>query len=291
MAELRNAGSLYLILMGGEAMLSPYFWDIALKANDLGFHVSMISNGLKIKDLDTAKKLKDFGIHNITFSVYSLDECIHDGATKIKGSLQRTLEAIEFCDQAEIEVSINSLLRSDNIEKIFEVEDWALKKGYCYKFDPTITPKLNGDTSTLQHRATREQLKNYYKTKVQRWENGKPMPLSLQSDNYVCNAAKGKCAVNPYGELLACVEIRKPLGNLKDVSFEEAWNSAEAKKWREVKNKDIKGLSGKACSDFCDHCPGMAHNEHQDSFKVTNFDQMHAEVKMEVFNEHVPRKT
>ena len=52
--ELRQAGSLYLILMGGEPLLSPYFFPIGSLASQIGFDVSAISNGLKIKDLSFA---------------------------------------------------------------------------------------------------------------------------------------------------------------------------------------------------------------------------------------------
>ena len=285
LSELRSAGTLYLFLMGGEAMLSPYFWDIAEKASEMGFYVSMISNGLKIKDKETAERLNQVGVKQISFSLYSLEPEIHEKMTSVRGSHAKTVRAIELCMEAGIDVGVNSLLTEANARGQFELFDWCLQKGIELKVDPNVTPKVNGDLTPIQYRASEETLLWFYRERAKRWKASIPQPSMETMDSYVCNAGKGKCAVNPYGELLPCIEIRESMGSLVKNSFQELWFRSEMKKWREPKVKDLKGVESLEFQNHCEHCPGMAKNENGDPMQMTCFSKKVAKAKIQVRKE------
>ncbi|MEM7646556.1 MAG: radical SAM protein [Pseudomonadota bacterium] len=283
--QLRIGGSLYLILMGGEPLLSPHFFAIAERATDLGFHVSMISNGLKIKNFEYAKRIKDAGVKMITFSLYSLDSQIHDTMTQVRGSHERIMKAIDFCEKAGLSVAINSLVAEANARGLFDLFDWTMKRGFEVKIDPNITPKLDGDLTPTKYRASRDTLLWFYRERTRRWHKSRPVP-NIETDNsYICNAAKGKCAVTPYGELLPCIEIREPFGSLVTADFKDIWFGASAAKWREPRVKEIKENHDPTEYSFCEHCPGQAKNEHGDAFKLTPYSKVIAQVKKQVHHE------
>lgn len=285
LSELRDAGTLYLILMGGEAMLNPHFWDVAQKASEMSFHVSMISNGIKIKDLQVAQRLAQVGVSVVTFSVYSLDEAVHDKMTSVRGSLQKTLRAVELCEEAGVVPSINSLLTEANAPGIFDLYEWCEKKGYDFKVDPTVTPKLNGDLGPTQYRATKETLLWFYRERARRWERSRPAASGESKENFVCNAAKGKCAVNPYGELLPCIEIREPMGSLVTSPFSEVWRNPIVDKWRNMKIGQLENLGDLQTYNFCDNCPGMNQHENGNAKKINSYSKMVAQVKRQVAEE------
>ncbi len=279
--QLRQAGTLFLILMGGEAMLNPLFWDILKRSNELSFHTSMITNGLKIQDEKTAQKLKELGLKNATISLYSIDPLIHDKMTRVRGSQQKTLRAIDLCRAQGIDVTLNCLLTKENIEGIFDLEDWSLQKDLSLKVDPMITPKLNGNLDPIKYRASADQLRWYYREKMNRWPNGKPKASGESLDDYTCNAGKGKCAINAYGDLFPCIEIRDSLGNLLESSFHELWHGEKVQPWRKMKWNQVKDVDQDTVS-FCDHCPGMAKNETGDPLKTTCFSKQLAKIKKEI---------
>jgi len=279
--ELRAAGSLFLILMGGEAMLNPHFWDILQKSNELAFHTSMISNGLKIQSSEVTQRLKALGLKNLTISLYSLDPLIHDQMTKVKGSHEKTMRAISLSREVGIDVSLNCLLSKNNIEGIFALEDWALEQNLALKTDPMITPKLDGGLEPTDLRASHQQLVWYYKEKIKKWPKGKPRASGESFENYTCNVGKGKCAVTAYGDLLPCIEVREALGNLKKESFQTLWHGEAVQKWRSLKWKDIKDADQNLIS-FCDHCPGMAKNETGDAKTMTCFSKDLAKIKKDL---------
>ena len=288
--ELKSAGVLYLIFMGGEAMLNPHFWDIAEEASRLGFHLSMITNGQKTTCLETAHRIKTVGFSVITVSLYSLQPEIHDKMTAVKGSHAKTLAAIDYYLQAGLTVGINCLLTSANIEGYFELADWCIERQIEIKADPHVTPKFNKDLAPTKLRATPEQLQVYFEKLVQKWPAGTPKATFESSKDFICNAGKGKCAVTPYGELLTCIEVREPLGLLTEKSFEELWNGPVAEKWRNLKVGSNKNRDTDGTESFCDHCPGMALHEDNDPLKISSYSKIVANIKKDVARKQAQKK-
>lgn len=278
--QLRDAGVLYLILMGGEAMLSPNFWGVAEEGHRLGFSLAMITNGLLINE-STGKRLAQTGFSDITISLYSLNPAIHDKMTKVYGSCIKTQKAIEICQRNGLRVSVNCLLTEANIDGYFELKEWCDQRDIWMRFDPIVTPKHGGNMEPTKHRAHPEQIREFYKKLI--------VPSAVKktskefgdmSEDHTCNAGKGKCAVTAYGELLTCIDIRESLGNLTTEKFSTIWSSYVAEKWRNIKNKDLK-FADKESQSQCEHCPGMAFHESGDPYKVTEYETIVARAKLE----------
>lgn len=266
LTELRSAGTLYIILMGGEAMLNPHFYQIAAQSTKLGFHTSVITNGLLIKSIEDAYKLKEHGIRQVTFSVYSLSSELHDQITQVRGSLDRTLSALHFCLKAGLEVGVNCLLNRETIADYPRLYHYFKELGITVRDDVTITSKFSGDLSPTKLRATNEQLIHYYKFKKSLLSSTNGNDPTEYPTDHVCNVAKGKCAVTAYGDLLGCIEVREALGNLLESDFHTLWNSHVAQKWRRIKNSDLKGYE--QAQGNCNHCLGMAQNELGDPLEI-----------------------
>lgn len=282
LVQLRESGVLYLILMGGEAMLSPHFWGVAEAGSHLGFSLATITNGLLINE-EAGKRLADVGFADITISLYSLDPAIHDKMTKVYGSCVRSMKAIEICQRNNIRVSVNCLLTEANIEGYFDLKKWCDDRNIWLRFDPIITPKNNGDQAPTKYRARPDQIYSFYKKLAAPNEVTKVESESVSEDmseHHTCNAGKGKCAVTAYGELLTCIDIRDSLGNLTTSKFSDIWNSYTANKWRDIKNKDLK-FSDLTSREECEHCPGMAFHETGDAYKVTEYETIVARAKLQ----------
>ena len=67
--------------------------------------------------------------------------------------------------------------------------------------------------------------------------------------------------------------------------FQDIWFNQAAEKWRKPKVKDLKDIGSLELYGHCEHCPGMAKNEHGDAMKPTCYSKQVAEVKQQVFKE------
>src|SRR3989339_45274 len=287
--KLREAGTLYIVFLGGEALLHPDFFNILEYAHQLSFHTSVISNGYLIGSLDYAKKLESAGLDNITLSLYSTKEKTHDELTGVLGSYQKLMRAVEYLKQTKIRVGINTLLMTKNIEDFFSIYEFATKYKFDFNSDPVVTCDWLGKKNNLALRPNDEQLKKHFMDKVNKWPESLSGPIPLPLNSSICNMARCKCAVNHQGDLHPCVEIREVLGNLSREDFQAIWTSDLANKWRLLENRKIKNLFNDATDEFLDICPGMGLNEMNDPLIIPEYMKMLAQVQKNVWEEF--RKT
>ena len=277
--KLRKAGTLYVIFLGGEALIHPAFFKIVEYAHQLDFHTSLITNAFLIENQEYANKLEKIGLNNITISLYSTKEKIHDEMTGMPGSYQRIIKAIEYLKNTKINIGINTLLTKKNIEDYFLVCEFAINHKLDFNSDPVVTCDLMGKQCNLSLRPSKDQLAQHFKDKGKKWPESIPKPNSVDLDATICNMARTKCAVNHRGELLPCVEIRAIIGNLLEDDFQTIWTSDQADKWRLLKNKNIKNLFNDSTDGFLDVCPGMGLNEMCDALIIPEYMKMLAQVQ------------
>ena len=281
--QLAQAGTLLIVLIGGEAMMHPQFWGVAEHAVSNNFALDLITNGLLI-DEAAADRIADLGFLNITISLYSQNAETHDRMTRKKGSHAKTMAAIARLRERGVGVGLNCLLTGSNIDTCFELDEWAVAHGLRVRFDPMVTAKIDSSLASTETRATHEQLHRYYSRLKQRGRG--PVPsLERLAEDPVCNAGRGKAAVNPYGDLLTCLEVREPIGNLRDQSFQQLWHSAQAEKLRGYATRDIKFDTTCGDGKFCEHCPGMAGAETGDRMTPVPFLMTLAQIKRQVFED------
>jgi len=94
LADLARAGTLYLTFSGGEVFLRADLFELIAEAKRLRFDVRLKSNALLIT-AERARRLRELGVRQVDVSIYSAEPAVHDAITKIPGSLQRSLAAID----------------------------------------------------------------------------------------------------------------------------------------------------------------------------------------------------
>ena len=91
MDDLRAAGTLFLSLTGGEAMLHPEFWAIADEAASRGFALSVLTNGTLLTEAACDRLAAYPSLWALSLSVYGARAETHDAVTQGAGSFERTM--------------------------------------------------------------------------------------------------------------------------------------------------------------------------------------------------------
>ncbi len=264
--QLSDAGVFFLTLSGGEVLMRRDFFEIVAYARKLLFNVKVKTNGVMIKERE-ARKIRELGVEQIQISVYSHRPEVHDAITKLPGSLKRTIAAIRFLKAQGLKVSIANVLMTVNSSDSPGVMALARELGVHYTLDPTITPKMDGDTSILRLRIPGSDLAEVFRNEalVGDVEEYCAPPAPAEEDameGYSCSAGHTACYITPYADVFPCVQFPLPSGNLRQQKFIDIWrNSNELKEVRSIRVKDLPVCSTCSHAGTCSRCPGLAYME------------------------------
>jgi AdoMet-dependent heme synthase len=264
--QLADAGVFFLTLSGGEVLMRQDFFEIVEHARSLLFNVKMKTNAVMIK-MKEAQRIRELGIEQIQISVYSHRSEVHDAITKLPGSLRRTIEAIRFLKSFGLKVTIANVLMVPNLSDNAGVMALAKELGVQYTLDPTITPKMDGDTSILNLRAPAAQIREVFKNEglvgnVEEFCAPPPAADEDVMDGYPCSAGHTACYISPYGDVFPCVQFPLPSGNLRQQKFLDIWqNSPQLNEVRSIRARDLPTCSSCSHVGTCSRCPGLAYME------------------------------
>ena len=121
--QLAAAGTLFLILSGGELLLRKDFFDLLAYARGLGFDVKLKTNGILL-NARAATRIRDLGVRQVQISIYSHRAEVHDAITKVPGSLARSIDAIRSLKAQGLHVLIANVLMRQNAGRSQPISAW-----------------------------------------------------------------------------------------------------------------------------------------------------------------------
>jgi radical SAM protein with 4Fe4S-binding SPASM domain len=261
--QLASAGTLFLIFSGGELLLRKDLFEVLAYARALGFDIKLKTNAILLGERE-ADRIRDLGVRSVQVSIYSHRPEVHDGITKVPGSLHRSLAAIRFLQARGLHVLIANVLMRQNAGDYPHVRALAAELGVECTIDPTITPKMDGDTSILNLRIPEPQLLRVYtdKSLIGDPANEPPTTADEMLDARPCSAGHTACYISPYGDVFPCVQFPLPTGNLRGQRFGDVWHgSPQMNDVRAIRMRDLPTCSTCSFMTTCTRCPGLAYME------------------------------
>lgn len=264
--QIAAAGTFFLCLSGGEVFMRRDFFEILTYARNLLFSVKIKTNGVMIREAE-ARRLADLGVQDIQISIYSSHPQVHDGITKLPGSLRRSLQAVRLLKAHGVRVTIANVLMTANLFDDGAVMKLAKDLGVSYSLDPMVTPKIDGDTSTLGLRAPLWALQKALHNEelaagMQEAQMSSSAPGDESGEYAPCSAGHSFCYISPYGDVFPCVQFPLPSGNVRRQRFVDIWrHSSELAQVRSIRLKDLSTCSRCSHANTCARCPGLAYME------------------------------
>lgn len=251
-SEFRAMGGLNLTLTGGEIFLRDDLFEIIQYARSLNLRVFLLTNATLISK-DIAIKLKELSVTEISVSVYSLDEKIHDQITRYRGSLKRTLQALEYAKEVRLPVTVKTPLMELNKYSYRDLKIFCKENGFKYMASSIIFSKSNGDSSVKELSIKDENLCSIVK-EIESLES----TTKHNAYEEACGCLKYMLAIDAEGNVYPCNSLYYKVGNVYMDTLTEIWERDKLKEIQNIKKTDLPYCSKCKLKKVCSRCPGLA---------------------------------
>lgn len=256
--ETALAGTLYLAFTGGEILLRRDIFELCGYARALRFDLKLFTNGTLI-DESAARRLADIRPSSVDISLYGREKT-HDAITKANGSFARTVRAVKLLRKFGVKVNIKVPLMRVNYRDFGWLKAFAKRHGSGLRADAVVTPREDGDAGPLKYRLPYDKIGRFYPAGA--GKTGNPDKY----DSLLCSAGRNLFAVRAGGEVLPCLQLNAPFGNVKRAPFAAIWSEKNKKvsSFLSIKPSDIAVCSSCELAADCQRCPGIALLEDHD---------------------------
>ena len=259
--QLAAMGVQIVAWSGGEVFARPDFLELLDEALRLGMDNRIKTHAGNISD-ERAQALVERGVINVTVSIYSLNSRIHDGITRVPGSLDRSLQGIMVLQRAGIVASVVVMAMRSNFEELSVIDDYFFDLNVPVKFATNILPDMSSgtdlDSLALDEDQAAIAMEAGLRAAARRGASRAFRP-QMAGEADVCVAGRTSLYINPEGEVWPCLTFPMVLGNVRDRPIAEIWNDSEERKalaaW---KNAERTECTGCGASGVCGYCPGEA---------------------------------
>ncbi|WP_096700951.1 heme d1 biosynthesis radical SAM protein NirJ [Magnetospirillum sp. 15-1] len=127
MKDLKSFRVPVLILSGGEPLLRPDIFDIAIRAREMGFYTALSSNGTLIDDR-IADRIAEIGFNYVGISIDGID-ATHDRFRARQGAFAESMGGIRRCVKKGVKVGLRFTMTMDNAAELPQVVDLMESEG------------------------------------------------------------------------------------------------------------------------------------------------------------------
>lgn len=273
--ECCRAGTLLLLLTGGEPLLRPDFREIYTGCRRMGLMVSLNTNG-SLLDEDMVQFLAADPPARVNITLYGASAGTYGALCGRPDAFERVIGAILRLQQAGILVKLNLSLTPDNRHDAQKIYDFAREhrlplQAAVYMFPPVrvcVQPQCGARLTPEQ--AAEEKVR-YDRARLgggalrRHWEDllaGRPAPAAecqeLPLEKIRCRAGSSTFWVTWDHQLRPCGMMTEPGVDLAETDFARAWQ-----RLRQLRGQIVVPARCTACPvrNACDQCAAVCHAE------------------------------
>lgn len=265
--ELAALNVLDIVLSGGEPLAHPDFFEIGALTRQLGFVVRVKSNGHAIGEAVAARIKREIQPVLVEVSVHGASPRTHDRQTRVPGSFERLVRNIGHMRASGLSVRANVPLTRWNEHEIAEMFELADALGVRMRVDPETKARDDGDRSPLALAPSREGRVRLHEVVTRRdrapasiGSEGHDLGAAFDADVH-CGAGVTTLTIDPVGNVLPCVQWRRPVGNVHSTSIERIWRESTELAEIRSENAGARDLLRRLEPDEKpeNYCPGEAY--------------------------------
>lgn len=241
--QMQKAGTLFLLLTGGEPLMYPEFKKLYLGLKKLGVFITVNTNGTLLNE-----EWADFFAANkprrINMTLYGADEKAYADLCRYPGGFEKTMNAFRLLKERNVPVKINFSATRANVSYLENIYRIGKELDMLVETDTYMIPALKERDLPISEQSRLEpEQAAAARIKVIRHDIGEEafgeyIDAVLKQieetdithpDGVSCLAGNCGFTVNWKGEMKPCVTFDEPAVSVFDVGFEEAWRQISQK--------------------------------------------------------------
>lgn len=261
--QIADAGTMWLLLTGGEIFLRPDFFEIYEHAKRRGLLVTLFTNGTMITER-IADRLASMPPYGIEVTLYGFSRETYEEVTGIPGSRAQCYRGVELLLERKLPLKLKTVVMRTNKHEFMDMFRYAQEQGVPFKWDAMINPNFDRSLTPCNVRMSPGELVDFEFSVPGRMEEyreyfDKRKDLRT-SKLFSCGAGSRTFHVDPYGKMKMCLLLREPEFDLRRMSFEQIWNEMFPPFHTKLRRADHQ------CNDcnlfsLCGKCPAWSQME------------------------------
>lgn len=253
-AQCKNLNVLNITMSGGEPMLNPNLAFFIQKGREANFSINILSNLIFLTD-DLIEEFKKTPLLSVQTSLYSLNEDIHDSITGVKGSCNRTKNAIEKLYELNIPMQINCPIMKQNKNSFQDVLDWAKSLNIEASSDYMLFGCFDGSRKNLRCRLELHEIESLIEEMHPNGDINSNKDKS-PSQSSICPVCYSSLCISPLGKIYPCEGWQSYiLGDVRHSSIKDIWeNSPDVLSLRNLTINDFPQCMNCENKDYCSIC-------------------------------------
>ena len=238
--EMKRAGTLFLLLTGGEPLIYPDFRHLYLALRDMGMILTINTNATLIDEEWAAF----FGKHKprrVNVTLYGADEETYANLCHYPGGFEKTLRGVRLLRQNGVDVRLGFSVTKANALQLDRLHEIAAELDAAVNVDPYMLPATRerekpfaGQARLLPEDAGRIQI-DAVRRKMAGQDFKEHARLVLAALEQIAQGPRqdacmhclaGRCSftINWQGKMRPCVILGEPEANVFEMGFAAAWD-------------------------------------------------------------------
>lgn len=217
--EVKDAGTTWLCITGGEPLLHPEFEKIYINLAQMGFFITLQTNGSLVSNYK--ELFKKYPPRGVKITLYGASNDTYKKVCRVDNGFIKVHQGIQFLKKLNIPIKLISTITTDNIDDLEKMAFYAHINRLSWSFTGGIRNSLRGANANIDLVKVKDKIEESEKKKIKKYLKN-PIDTERKPCTY-CKDYRLGYWITWNGNIQYCSFLNEPQISIKEMRFIDAW--------------------------------------------------------------------